>query len=124
MAYGCGQPGDSESGPRRRWGSPGAWVGRCGQEWRAEPSDPSARAYGRRAEALAKEGSGYGEFRIPIRMPRAGARGASLGRSPRQTQLAVRMRVRIDLLQGTELIRQFRDPLIASTNPTPKSVYC
>jgi hypothetical protein len=33
-------------------------------EWRGEPSDPSARAYGRRAEALAKEG--YGEFCILI----------------------------------------------------------
>ena len=29
-------------------------------------------------EALAKEKYGYGEFRIPIRMPHAGARGASL----------------------------------------------
>ena len=28
-----------------------AWKG--GDEWRGEPSDPSARAYGRRAEALA-----------------------------------------------------------------------
>ncbi len=34
------------------------------------------------------------------------------------------MRIRIDLFQGTELIRQFRDPLIATTNPPPKSVYC
>ena len=33
------------------------------------------------------------------------------------------MRVRIDLLQGTELIRQFCDPLIAITNPLPKTVY-
>lgn len=47
-----------------------------------------------------------------------------LGRSSRQTQLAVPMRIRIDLFQGAELIRQFRDPLIASTNPLPKSVYC
>jgi len=93
--------------------SPECPARKSGDEWRGEPS-----------EALAKEGYGYGEFRIPIRMPRAGARGASLGRSPRQTQLAVPMRVRIDLLQGAELIRQFRDPLIASTNPPPKSVYC
>ena len=48
---------------------------RC-RQWRGKPSDPSARAYGRRAEALAKEG--YGAFRIPIRMPRAGAWGALL----------------------------------------------
>jgi hypothetical protein len=38
-------------------------LGRAGHEWRGEPSDPSARAYGRRAEALAKEG--YGLRRAP-----------------------------------------------------------
>ena len=46
-----------------------------------------------------------------------------LGWSPRQIQLAGLMRVQIDLLQGMELIRQFRDPLIASTNQSLKSVY-
>jgi hypothetical protein len=33
------------------------------------------------------------------------------------------MRVQIDLLQGIELIRQFRDPLIAITNQPLKTVY-
>ena len=47
--------------------SPECPARKSGDEWRGEPS-----------EALAKEGYGYGEFRIPIRMPRAGARGASL----------------------------------------------
>ena len=49
---------------------------RRNRKWRGETSDRSARAYRRRAEALAKEG--YGEFRIPIMIPRAGARGTSL----------------------------------------------
>jgi hypothetical protein len=92
--------------------SPECPARKSGDEWRGEPS-----------EGLAKEG--YGLRRVPhFYIPRAGARGASLGWSPRQTQLAVPMRVRIDLLQGAELIRQFRDPLLASTNPPPKGVYC
>ena len=29
---------DPERGPRRGWGSPGAWVGQYGQEWRCYPA--------------------------------------------------------------------------------------
>jgi hypothetical protein len=34
------------------------------------------------------------------------------------------MRFRIDLLQGTELIRQFGDPLIALANPLLETMDC
>lgn len=50
---------------------------KSGDEWQTEPSGPSAEPVGGAPELQRKMANGFGEFRIPIRAPRAGARGAS-----------------------------------------------